>query len=271
MQLKPNLLAALAALGLGSAPSWAILVRDDVDEARYWADASQFGGLVDLSPEGHGVLIAPDWVLTAAHATLGSDLRRTGVTIGGKIRAVSAVVRHEKFAAPPADFASWTLSDNKSFLLAMDDIALIKLEAPVTDVEPIAIASGAIEPGARFEFAGRGRFGTGSAGQITGSNPAQRLRFARNRIDEVNGHWFVYTFDCDARALELEGFQGAGDSGTPLLIDHDGKRQVIGLISWRWNGRRSSAGPAYGAQGYALRLADYADWIVATTQSHAPD
>ena len=45
-----------------SSGAGAIVIRDDVDDAQYCVSPA------DLPGEGHGVLIAPRWVATAAHA-----------------------------------------------------------------------------------------------------------------------------------------------------------------------------------------------------------
>ena len=59
---------ALALLLAAPSMAGAIVIRDDVDDARYRIPASALPALADLPGEGHGVLIAPRWVLTAAHA-----------------------------------------------------------------------------------------------------------------------------------------------------------------------------------------------------------
>jgi hypothetical protein len=46
----------------------AVIIRGDVEDAKYRVPASAFPALVDMPGEGHGVLIAPQWVVTAAHA-----------------------------------------------------------------------------------------------------------------------------------------------------------------------------------------------------------
>lgn len=51
-----------------SSAAGAVVTRADVDDAKYRVPASVFPALVDLPGEGHGVLIAPQWVVTAAHA-----------------------------------------------------------------------------------------------------------------------------------------------------------------------------------------------------------
>ncbi len=51
-----------------SCSAGAIVIRDDVDDSNYRILPSEFPALVDMPGEGHGVLIAPQWVITAAHA-----------------------------------------------------------------------------------------------------------------------------------------------------------------------------------------------------------
>ena len=46
----------------------AIVVRHDVADSKYRVQTTAFPALVDMPGEGHGVLIAPQWVITAAHA-----------------------------------------------------------------------------------------------------------------------------------------------------------------------------------------------------------
>jgi hypothetical protein len=55
------LLAVSAAVG-------AVVTRADVEDAKYRIPTSVFPALVDMPGEGHGVLIAPQWVVSAAHA-----------------------------------------------------------------------------------------------------------------------------------------------------------------------------------------------------------
>ena len=79
----------------------AIVIRDDVDDARYRIDGSAFPALADLPGEGHGVLIAPRWVITAAHAAP-MDGMGAEVTVGGRNYAVARVYLHPGFRPMPA-------------------------------------------------------------------------------------------------------------------------------------------------------------------------
>src|SRR3546814_17110002 len=55
----------LALLAISSTAS-AVVIRSDVDDAEYQIPASAFQALVAMPGEGRGVLLAPQWVVTAA-------------------------------------------------------------------------------------------------------------------------------------------------------------------------------------------------------------
>lgn len=94
----PRLL--LLALLVASFSASAIVIRDDVDEAKYRVQASELPALVDMPGEGHGVLVAPQWVVTAAHAvTWQSQIKQ--VTINGIPRDVERLVIHPGYKKPP--------------------------------------------------------------------------------------------------------------------------------------------------------------------------
>lgn len=247
-------------LTLFALPSEAILIRDDMKEDRYVASAADTPYLVDLNPEGHGVLIAPQWVLTAAHATLGADPLK-GVTIKGQPRAVEKVILHPGFKTMTPEMKEWDLDKLKTFMLDNHDIALIQLKEPINDIEPVRLYRRNAERGKPFAMYGKGRFGTGDKGQIAGSNPERSLRVANNRVDGLEPRWLRYTFDDDRDALPIEGFQASGDSGAPLLIQRDRTLELAGLISWRWNGTRDFTGPAYNSVAYSVRVSHYIEWI----------
>src|SRR5687768_7017976 len=72
-----------------------IIRRHDVPDERYLALGSRFPTVVPLGQVGDATLIAPDWLLTAAHVA-GTLERRPGATVrvGGAEIAVAFVVRH---------------------------------------------------------------------------------------------------------------------------------------------------------------------------------
>src|SRR3546814_2575380 len=89
----------LALLAISSTAS-AVVIRGDFDDAEYWIPAAAFPVLADMPGEGHGVLIAPQWVVTAAHAApmQGMD---ADVAIGGVARRVECVITHPRYARLP--------------------------------------------------------------------------------------------------------------------------------------------------------------------------
>jgi hypothetical protein len=64
----------------------AIVTRHDQPDARYRVGRQAIPALVDLPDEGHGTLIAPRWVITAAHAVNMMQMmpEEHFVTINGK-------------------------------------------------------------------------------------------------------------------------------------------------------------------------------------------
>jgi len=91
---------AWALLLVTSMSAGAVVVRDDVPDERYRVPASEFPALVDLPVEGHGVLIAPQWVVTAGHAVHWQP-SLDDVTLGGKPRKVEKIVYHAGFRMLP--------------------------------------------------------------------------------------------------------------------------------------------------------------------------
>ncbi len=77
----------------------AVIVRDDVGDSKYRVSASEFPALADLPGEGHGVLIAPRWVVTAAHAVAWQSQIKQ-VTINGIPRDVERLVMHSGHKMP---------------------------------------------------------------------------------------------------------------------------------------------------------------------------
>jgi len=129
----------------------AIVIRHDVDDWNYRISATEFPALVDMPGEGHGVLIAPEWIITAAHTIPGHcDLEQ--VVINGVSREVERVVLHSGYKALPQELIDQAMASGEAmliviFLASSDDIALVKLSQPVVDVAPVAIYKDSGEPG----------------------------------------------------------------------------------------------------------------------------
>src|SRR5579859_3279976 len=110
----------------------AIVIRHDVPDGEYRVNGGEFPWLVYLPGEGHGVLIERRWVVTAAHATTWRPIN--SVTINGVARKVDEVVVYPGYKKPPRELESGDAAPLIAFLANSDDVALIKLQQPVTDV-----------------------------------------------------------------------------------------------------------------------------------------
>jgi len=244
----------------------AIVIRDDVPDERYRVEISDFPALVDLPMEGHGVLIAPTWVVTAAHA-VGWQQGLQSVEIGGVPRAVRRVVMHAGYRQPPepmvdAALKSGDWTDFFEFQTGTDDIALIELVEPVQDIAPVALFQGAAL-GATVRVLGRGATGTGAQGHALQAARRGGLRRGENRIDRVEGRWIAYTFDAPPDALPQEASMGSGDSGGPMLIAVGNDWRLAGIAAWKRGvveGTEVKPGK-YGESSLGVRLQHYAAWM----------
>jgi hypothetical protein len=250
----------------------AIVIRDDVPDDKYRVAASDFPALADLPMEGHGVLIAPTWVVTAAHA-VSSGLNC--VEIGGATRTVSRVVIHPGYRQPPqamveAALASGDWAEFFEFQTGTDDIALIELAEPVEGIVPIKLYKGSAL-GEIVRIVGRGATGTGAQGHGLQAARRVELRQGFNRIDADEGRWLAYTFSAPPDALALEASMGSGDSGGPLLIEVGDTWQLAGLAAWKRalvEGTEIKQGK-YGETSLGVRLQHYSAWIENTLSEQA--
>jgi chymotrypsin len=243
----------------------AIVVRDDVNDAKYQVPPSEFPALVDIPSEGHGVLIAPQWVVTAAHAiTWQSEIKQ--VTINGISRAVERLVIHPGYKKPPQELldqalATWDWTLFRALLWASDDIALLRLVKPVADVSPVAIYNGGGEFGQIIKILGKGASGNGVAGYEFSSSHRTKLRRAYNKVSSADRRWFCYRFDKPSDALPLEGGSGSGDSGGPILIQAQKDWLLAGLTSWTDPQSAIRTPGRYGQFSCNVRLSHYKNWI----------
>jgi hypothetical protein len=259
-------------LFLASFTAHAVVIRDDVPDLQHRMAISAFPALADLPGEGHGVLIAPQWVITAAHAVSWQH-RVDVVVVGGAPRAVRRIVKHAGYKAPPQAMIDAALQSGEwaalfDFVAASDDLALIELAEPVGDIAPARIHH-APAVGQVIRLMGQGATGTGAQGHSLHGPNRTDLRDGYNRIATAEGRWIGYTFDRPPNALPLEASIGNGDSGGPILVAVGDEWHVAGIAAWkRGNVEGTQLRPGtYGETGYGVRLAHYADWIEATIAS----
>lgn len=246
-----------------STSAHAIVIRHDVDDSKYRVPGSKFTALVDLPHEGHGVLIAPQWVVTAAHATQLMWHPITEVMIDGKCRKVERLIVHPGYKEIPKELSAGDSEPAMQFQTSRDDIALIKLAEPLSDVAPVKIYRANDESGKTVALIGKGATGNGTDGLNINSQHRTLLRRAYNVISEANDRWLGYVFDSGASAHPLEGTSGSGDSGGPVMIQAEGSWRLAGLMAWTYAVGDISAFRAgvYGLTNYAVRISKYAAWM----------
>jgi hypothetical protein len=154
-------------------------IRDDTSDSLYtslanttqYASVGQFvtpmysTGTSTVDYMGSGTLVGPQWVLTAAHVADNFDtgIGTTTFTIGGKTYTPTEVV----------DNPSWDPNNQAASMAAGDDLSLVKLSAPVTNVVAAGRYTGttASLSGKTITYVGFGSTGTG----LTGSALSQTV------------------------------------------------------------------------------------------------
>jgi hypothetical protein len=236
---------------------------------------------------GSGTLIHPNWILTAGHVvdfiTFNPnvpgffDITSTNSNItfglGGdgnnpvQTAAVDQVFIHPLWAGP---------------LVQTNDIALLHLSTPITNITPAKIFTPSLgsELGLEITSVGYGRSGSGSTGAEV--NDTQRRAFT-NIIDGINGFpqlpgyallvesptIFATDFDNPVTLnppqrntgstipTEFEGAIGTGDSGGGAYVNVGGENYVAGvnvLIAYEGNS-------TYGGQSGYTRVSQYESFI----------
>ncbi|MCP3980296.1 MAG: trypsin-like serine protease [bacterium] len=235
---------ACIALALGSllgGAADAIVVRHDRDAVATTEEAKRFRAVCKVLPDGEGVLVAPRWVLTADHVATGASLGQLRVVFGGVEYRIEEVFSHPDARA------------------GRHDIALMRLAQPVQRVEPLELDfDDGLVQGAVVWMAGRGDHGDGKQAVVGNDG---KLRVAENAIHILENDRLAVRLDApDDGALEAEGISGPGDSGTPILLEKDGKLRVVGIGSVGQTPKGMRYG-MYGSLDFFIRVQSHREWF----------
>jgi hypothetical protein len=228
-----------------------IVRRHDQPDSLYLELGRKYSALahVNLSTpqgaaDGEGTLIAPHWVLTAAH--VGAEVKRGHrITVGETDYAVDAVIVHPDWEGEA------------------HDLALLRLASPVEDMPPARLYRGSAEIGRGVVLVGYGDFGTGLSGPQAND---RNVRGATNRIDEATDLWLKFSFDPPdhPRTTRLEGVSGPGDSGGPAFLEGVQAETLVGVSSGQ-STRAAGGEGRYGVIEYYVRVSRYVAWIESVT------
>ena len=247
-----------------------------------------------------GTLITKDWVLTAGHNFYVEEEQSSPAPVGGIDLLVGSDPNNptQTIAVEELVFHPTWESDNMDFLKA-NDLCLVKLATPITDLQPVPYFVNDDELiGSSVWFSGYGDYS-----QLEGQNPDQlSSRHAMQNIldrktsgittQSSNGTVYVggllaYDFDhpdgtantlgdaivnsdesllgqgsSDPEALDYEGGTVQGDSGGPLFVRQNNEWKLAGVLSG------GAAMPvdghedaSYGDISVFIRVSTQSDWI----------
>jgi hypothetical protein len=216
--------------------------RHDVPASHFLVDEAAWPNVVTFfEGDGAGTLVAPAWILTAAHTARNIPPRHS-VFVGGKQFRIDSIVHHG--GSPGIENSN-------------PDLALVRLASPVIDVRPIDLNDGTDELGREVLLLGRGDFGNGLVGPVATDG---QLRRGTNRIDAVDHRWIKFRFDAPPAGTVLESVCGPGDSGGPALLYRELARPRIAGVS-SWQDHPDGGEGRYGAIEHFARVSHYLGWI----------
>ena len=240
-----------------------IAIHHEVSEARYRKFGESFPAVVQVGGLASGVLVAPDWVLTVAHAPEMLRRMRPDDPLTVRVGEVDHVV------------ARVVVPEERVKEKDRHDIALLQLEEPVAKkIAPLPLHDAKVAPGAEFAVVGWGVLAQGDVGiKLTPAAMAAPTRARRagwnqvTRVDAEKG--LIYsTFDDGDERHELEAAPCIGDSGGPVLIRIDPEEEgavptweVAGVIALVDDKDEDRILGEYGEEFGVTAVKGYARWI----------
>jgi len=247
----------VAGQSLFNGPNASIVNGDDAAECA-WKWQVGLKSSASGRPWCGGMLISPEWVLTAAHCLEGESQRGIYVVAGEwNVRQTSGkeqVKRSAQWVDHP-QYNSWTMEN---------DIGLIRLESPMDMngcVGTVCLPTQDVKPSSTCWITGWGTLSSG------GKSP-NKLQEAQVQVlslqDCRNTGYRSRDITDDMLCAQGRTRSGAvtdacqGDSGGPLVCESSGTWTIYGATSWG----RGCASANY--PGIWARVAHFTEWIEQT-------
>jgi hypothetical protein len=235
-----------------------MIIRHDRRERESLVDPCKWPALTNFF---HGLgaasLIAPTWLLTAAHVArrISTD-RPFSVELAEKSYLLARVLLHPRYNAV------WEEAESDDAEIGDTvDLALVELQTPVEGVQPYELYTRSDEVGQECLLLGAGQYGDGLRG-ARGTD--RQLRRVTNIVDVADAYWLKFRFDAPPDGTYLEGVCGGGDSGGPALIACEERLLLAGVSSWQHQYGRPLG--LYGCLEHYTRVSPFADWIATTCE-----
>ena len=233
--------------------------RHDLSDERLLELARSFPAVGRVGRLGDGTLIRPTWVLTAGHVA--SGILSRGAEGAGPFQLQTDNGAIEAEIADAFLFPGFQGPGS-------GDLALLRLAAPVSGVEPLDLIPEGPIPGERptdrrvdvgteCVLVGHGEIGRADRSERSDDG---RRRAGTNRIHALDGDTVTFFFERPgAGATALEVTPGSGDSGGPALVRVGDAYRVAAVSS---AGSPGENGPGtYGALDVFARVSSARDWI----------
>jgi hypothetical protein len=222
------------ALMAGQAPDTPALRVEAIGPVSPWrATVSVVVGSAAYS----GVVIAPRFVLTAAHVVGGASPQDVRAVLNLAPGAQTSITAESIVRFPTANFP-------------YDDLAVIRLQSPVpAEVLIHPVREAPLEAGQQVTLVGHGASGNGNVGvSVPGSSSVRRV--GRNVVDSIRdttddsgrtSAFFLFDFDgpsgngslgAGTLGNAVETGAAGGDSGSPVFADIDGATWLVGLTTF---------------------------------------
>lgn len=232
----------------------AIVRRHDREDARYLAAGDRFPMVGLLGQRVSCTLIAPRWVITAAHTVeQRNPFTPLEVRFGDRTYRVVKIIIHPHRKRGAVDSSA--------------DLVLLQLAEPPRDVTPAGLYAREDEPETIASIVGWGEAGTGLTGPVIERG---KRRAATNRIEGALENSLLTVFDAPPRGTDLEGSTGPGDSGGALMITSGASPQLAGVDSFNGGSVDEGTASRYGVFNAFARISTRRQWILDTMAGDPP-